>query len=78
MDNTNPEFAYLIVIGCHNHDVIPHSMLDNLQIQSNKISPAKNTIEDPADLKTKIMDEIGDLTSCSTRSTLIMLRFSGA
>ena len=52
MDNTNPEFAYLIIIGCHNHDVIPHSMLDNLQIQSNKISPAENLIEDPADLKT--------------------------
>ena len=51
MDNTNPEFAYLIIIGCYNHDVIPHSMLDNLEIQSNKISFAEHLIEDPADLK---------------------------
>ena len=78
MDNANPEFACLILIGCYNQDVITQSMLDNLQIQSNKIFFAEHFIEDPADPKTIIMDEIGDLGSCSTRSTLIMLRFSGS
>ena len=77
MDNRNPEFAYLIIIGCYNHDVIPHSMLDNLQIQSNKISFTEYLIENPADPKTQILDEIGDHGSCSTRSTLIMLCLSG-